>query len=149
MHKQITQKPGSWSNTHYHLIVCLGSGIWAWLTGLSGSGSLTMWQSKCQPRVQSFQGSSGGESASKLTNVVVDSIAFLLGCWTEGLSSFPEASLSFSPWASPWDSSQHGIWASKWESKVLGEWTRRKPELSNLRSDTSSLLPYCLLAASH
>lgn len=61
---------------------------------LSGSGSFTRCQSWCQPGLQSFQGSFGVESTSKLTEVIVESIQFILYYWTEGLSSSPEAFLS-------------------------------------------------------
>lgn len=61
--------------------------------GLSGSGSFTRWQSRCQPGLQLFQGSFGVESISKLPEVVVESIQFVLYYWTEGLRSSPEASL--------------------------------------------------------
>lgn len=43
-----------------------GSGIWARLTGFSGSRSLTTWQSRCHPGPQSFQDLNRHRNASKL-----------------------------------------------------------------------------------
>lgn len=61
-----------------------------------------------------------GESTSSLTEVVVDSIEFLWGCWTEGLISSPEASLS-SPCLGPLPRAAYSVAAlNKRESKKEG-----------------------------
>lgn len=113
--------------------------------GLSGTGSFTRWQSRCQPGLQLFQGSFGVESISKLPEVVVESIQFVLYYWTEGLHSSPKASLG-SLSLGPLHRTAYSMTAMSEE--VRGQESRGKDGrwslLSNFRSPILSLLLYLI-----
>lgn len=65
LHNKFLQSQHLWCHSF------CGLGIWVWLMRFSGSESLTRWQSKCQPGLQSPQGLTQNGSASEFNHRAV------------------------------------------------------------------------------